>query len=693
MPKLSLSDEFLKDCYELDKRVQRDVFAAIEKFRDGNPGQHLEKLEGAKDPKIRTIRVNSNHRGVVLAPDGGEDHVLLAVMPHDKANKFATSKRFTVNGALGVLESRDQAALDSAEPELAQHLSSERGLFDQFKDAELEQLGIDADVLTVVRPMTSLEQLDALEKLLPAAQHSVLAGLAAGYGKHDMWRQISAELFADEAPATVDSEDIGAAVARTPGRFVPVSGPDELREMLDAPFERWRIFLHPKQRAVAYRKSYRGPALISGGPGTGKTVTVVHRAAHLAENASGSVLLTTFNRVLADSLEQQLDQLIGNSEARARIRVTNVDRMANEIVSAARGEALSLVHDAELESWFDRAAQNHGGEFTGMFLKREWEQVILAQQLRTERAYLAALRHGRGRRISTRQREVAWAAISEVLGMLRNYGKWTHPQIADEAARISAENSAAHQHVLVDEGQDLHPAQWRLLRHCVESGPDDLFIASDPNQRIYESRVSLGSLGIEVRGRSHRLTVSYRTTQETLLWASAVLAGTVADGLDGQPDPLDGYRSSVRGRKPTVRAFDTWEDELAGLVQQVQQWLDDGVEPSAIGVASRKRVRAKEVREALGDAGIECTERRSVEGVRVATMHATKGEEFRCMALVGVDAENVPPPRAITSPEEDQTAHEQDLQRERCVLFVASTRCRDLLYVSYSGAPSRFLRN
>lgn len=222
--------------------------------------------------------------------------------------------------------------------------------------------------------------------------------------------------------------------------------------------------------------------------------------------------------------------------------------------------------------------------------------------------------------------------------------------------------------------------------------PDDLFIASDPNQRIYESRVSLGSLGIEVRGRSHRLTVSYRTTQETLLWASGVLAGAAADGLDGQPDSLDGYRSSVRGRKPTVQPFDTWENELVGLVEQVQQWLDDGVEPSAIGVACRKRARAKEAREALADAGIECTERRSGGGVRVGTMHSTKGEEFSCVALVGVDAENVPPPRAITSPEEDQTAHEQDLQRERCVLFVASTRCRDLLYVSYSGQPSRFLQ-
>jgi superfamily I DNA/RNA helicase len=37
-------------------------------------------------------------------------------------------------------------------------------------------------------------------------------------------------------------------------------------------------------------------------------------------------------------------------------------------------------------------------------------------------------------------------------------------------------------------------------------------------------------------------------------------------------------------------------------------------------------------------------------------------------------------------------AHAQDLQRERCLLFVALTRARDHLYISYSGSPSTFLR-
>ena len=36
-------------------------------------------------------------------------------------------------------------------------------------------------------------------------------------------------------------------------------------------------------------------------------------------------------------------------------------------------------------------------------------------------------------------------------------------------------------------------------------------------------------------------------------------------------------------------------------------------------------------------------------------------------------------------------AHAQDLQRERCLLFVALTRARDHLYISYHGSPGAFL--
>jgi superfamily I DNA/RNA helicase len=72
-------------------------------------------------------------------------------------------------------------------------------------------------------------------------------------------------------------------------------------------------------------------------------------------------------------------------------------------------------------------------------------------------------------------------------------------------------------------------------------------------------------------------------------------------------------------------------------------------------------------------------------------MHNVKGMEFRYVAVIGVDAGALPPTAAVTPRAEDPTAHDQDIQPERCLLFVACTRARDSLYVSYTGAPSEFL--
>ena len=79
-------------------------------------------------------------------------------------------------------------------------------------------------------------------------------------------------------------------------------------------------------------------------------------------------------------------------------------------------------------------------------------------------------------------------------------------------------------------------------------GPDDLFIAADPHQRIYNNRVSLASLRISVRGRSRKLSLNYRTTQEILSWAVPLLGTDPVTGLDGEVDSLLGYRSPMHGR-------------------------------------------------------------------------------------------------------------------------------------------------
>ena len=224
--------------------------------------------------------------------------------------------------------------------------------------------------------------------------------------------------------------------------------------------------------------------------------------------------------------------------------------------------------------------------------------------------------------------------------------------------------------------------------------PDDLFIAGDPHQRIYPNRVSLASMGISVRGRSRKLSLNYRTTQEILAWAMPLLGSDPVTGLDGEADSLIGYRSPMHGQRPQIRRAASRREEFGFLAKRVRSWLAAGFEPGAIGIAARSARLVREAREALLADGIGTTSisgRDGAAGVRAGTMHAMKGLEFRAVAVIGVEDGVVPDPAAIMTDDGDPLARAQDRQRERCVLFVACTRARDHLYVSHTGEPSPFL--
>ena len=112
-------------------------------------------------------------------------------------------------------------------------------------------------------------------------------------------------------------------------------------------------------------------------------------------------------------------------------------------------------------------------------------------------------------------------------------------------------------------------------------------------------------------------------------------------------------------------------------------------------MAARSTRLAREAHDALKAARIPTVSlaaQGTRDAVRTGTMHGMKGLEFQAVAVIGVEQGTVPALAAITPENEDAVAHAQDLQQERCVLFVACTRARDHLYVSYAGEGSEFLR-
>src|SRR5690606_29579536 len=110
-------------------------------------------------------------------------------------------------------------------------------------------------------------------------------------------------------------------------RFVVPESESELLEMLNAPMEKWRVFLHSYQRRlVEGMKS--GPVRVLGGAGTGETVVAMHRYRWLVRSVVQSqkkILFTTFTRNLAVDIRRNLESIC-SSEELSRIEVVNLDQ-------------------------------------------------------------------------------------------------------------------------------------------------------------------------------------------------------------------------------------------------------------------------------------------------------------------------------------------------------------------------------
>jgi len=703
MATLVFAKDFLDDFAKLESSVRQKVRELPDKFEDAtHTGVHLEKLNASRDDRVRTVRVDQSWRGVVVRLGEGR-YALLRVLPHDDAIDWATRQRFGVNPVTGLIEILDVPTVEAkVDAVVAPAPADATGLFAERRDRDFAAVGVDEELIPLLRRIADEAELYAIANYLPDAQSDAVLLLADGKSTDEVWAELATdyELKSDN----VDTEDIDVALERPGSRssFVVTTNDAELVELLSGDFEAWRTFLHPTQRAVAYRPVFNGPAKITGGAGTGKTVVAIHRARFLAQrlleagDTTSRILVATYTNSLADNLDRTLRSFC-NPEQYRRLQVSTVDAFARQTLAAAKIKLRPAQADAVREIADQAAAMAALDEIDkdGRFLLTEWEQVILGRRLTTLAEYGTSPRPGRGLQLTRPARKLVWEAVEHVLSELQRRRQATYLQLADQAADLlSARSARPFAHVVVDEAQDLHPAQWRLLRAAVTPGENDLFIAGDAHQRIYDHRVSLLSLGIDTRGRSRRLKINYRTSQQILHWTLGILTGQAVDDLDGDLESPVGYRSAFDGPAPTIQRFNTPAEEAEFVAAQVEEWLDAGIAPGAIGIAARTRRDLGAARAALDAAGIGWSEIGSdtkQPGVQTGTMHACKGLEFARVAVVAANADNLPLPAATTPAGEDEAQHALDVFRERCLLYVACTRARDELVVTSSGTPSTLL--
>jgi superfamily I DNA/RNA helicase len=704
-PQVAISQDFFTAFAQVPRAQQKKINEFVSKFRNNPqaPGLNYEKINDAANDHYRSVRVDQDYRGIVLKPDKGNVYLLLWVDKHDHAYDWARRHKCEVNpltGSLQLYEAvRHQPEAAEVVPEAPFAPTSAEPLL-PFRDRELLRLGVPQDRLERVKALTTMAQLEAMAPQLPVEVFEALSFLAEGVPLDEVMEE-----YALPDGPVVDTDDLSAALQRTQSqrRFHVVEDELELQQMLEAPLEQWRVFLHPTQRRLVER-DWNGPVRVLGGAGTGKTVVAMHRARWLVKNAlrpDERLLFTTFTRNLAMDIEANLRKIC-SPEQMKQIEVTNLDAWVRRFLKRQQ-QPTEIVYPGQepFEKCWQRGMQLADSAL-GMpdsFYREEWQRVILPQRVTGQQEYFKASRVGRGVALSRKQRALVWPVFEEVRFQLHQAGLMTSEDAMFIALDMLNEGAVVRPYhaAIVDEAQDFGTEALRLVRALVPREKNDLMIVGDAHQRIYGRKASLGQCGIDIRGRGRKLRINYRTTEQIRRFATAVLEGVEVDDLDEGADPINGYRSLIDGQPPVVKGFASEQDEGEWVVAEIGRLLGEGLPSQDICIVGRTATQLQHVGNLLKQCGVEqhsisrdAADNSQIPGVRLANMHRIKGLEFKAVFLVGI-RQGVVPLEVVMAGTEDPVERRARELNERALLHVAGTRAVHSLYVTWHGEASPLL--
>jgi superfamily I DNA/RNA helicase len=335
------------------------------------------------------------------------------------------------------------------------------------------------------------------------------------------------------------------------------------------------------------------------------------------------------------------------------------------------------------------------------FYREEWERVVQPQGITGLDQYLKVSRVGRGVRLSRKDRQSVWPVFEEYRLLLNEHAlREVDDAMRDARLLLEGKQSTLpYQSVIVDEAQDMGAQAFRLVRTMVADGDrkNDIFIVGDGHQRIYRHKVVLSQCGINIRGRSRKLRINYRTTEETRRWAVGLLEGVSVDDLDGGKDDQKAYKSLLRGVDPEVKCLDSFAEEVDFITEYLKRMESQGGSPKETCLVARNNNLLKQYESSLSEKGLKTyrvrrsePEDRSEPGLRMATMHRVKGLEFDRVIIAGVN-DGIIPYRGAGSESSDPVVQREAEWQERALLYVAATRARQDVLVTSFGKPSIFL--
>ncbi len=250
------------------------------------------------------------------------------------------------------------------------------------------------------------------------------------------------------------------------------------------------------------------------------------------------------------------------------------------------------------------------------------------------------------------------------------------------------------EYILVDEYQDVNAMQVELI-HLLK--PKNFFAVGDPRQSIFGWRGANINYILNFEkdypnSEIIHLTKNYRSVRDIVKFMNHSIESM------GLPD-LE-YHQESKDVKIKIIDFESEETERNFIIKKI---LESKVTRGEIFVLVRTNRQLQEISQLMKKQGISHIVKTdeiqkhtegTISDVTLATIHAIKGLEAKKIFVVGCNEQNFPC-KASDHPaiEMIKTDDYNKLEEERRLFYVAISRAKEILYLTYSGKKRTYFIN
>lgn len=509
------------------------------------------------------------------------------------------------------------------------------------------------------------------------------------------------------------------------------------KEVDSADYEKWQTLLTPTQKEVVI-KPLLTPIRLKGGPGTGKTLTAVLRAAHLLRQAKeeGQNLrlgFFVFNRDLGRKIYQQfvtldLAEFLGENSPQQLV-VTNLiewcenflelEERGVEPIAPYRAERMDRQREALFNLVIDEARKSLiGNEYEDLWkefdirsknglreIETEISQFIKARGIPSLNAYLNERKPTQWVRQSDREfRKFIWEVYQVYDAALKSLRMIDADDLVNDCFRQVNQTvwqkfdkeTQGFDYLILDEAHDFFRHQIHLLASLVKD-ERNIMMCFDEGQMVYSRYPTLREMGYDSNEKflTRRLEVNFRNSKQILASLQALIAAYPVYDYNSLWGQITSNPKSPESPKPNSQGFLSDSGMMRATAALVKKYIENGIDTKEISVICFDDDVLNSVEAVIKRELDIKTHRLSGQGKRpsknsiiLTTAKQVKGEQFEVCILVGTDRDSLPDFRGGEGEVWVSQKREDDFR----LLAVGMSRCKRHLHFMWTGTqPSEFI--